>query len=97
MKITMKTSKTMAECFEDFILAKRAQGLADKTITSYQSQFRSISRHLDITTPIEDLTKSDLDSMVASMRNSELATNSISSYVRVLLFSPPRKNILYII
>ena len=83
MKITMKTSKTMAECFEDFILAKRAQGLADKTIVSYQSQFRSISRHLDITTPIEELTKSDLDSMVASMRQSNLATNSISSYVRV--------------
>ena len=84
MKITMKTSKTTAECFEDFIISKRAQGIADKTITTYQSQFRAVSNHLDATVPIEDLTKSDLDSMVASMRNSNLATNSISSYVRIL-------------
>ena len=84
MKITMKTSKTTAECFEDFIISKRAQGIADKTITTYQSQFRAVSKHLDVTIPIEDLTKSDLDNMVASMRNSNLATNSISSYVRIL-------------
>ena len=84
MKITMKTSKSMKEFFDDFIIAKKAQGLADKTITTYQSQFRAVSNHLDITVPIEDLTKSDLDSMVASMRQSDLATNSISSYVRIL-------------
>ena len=33
MKITMKTSKSMKEFFDDFIIAKKAQGLADKTIT----------------------------------------------------------------
>ena len=84
MKITMKTSKSMKEFFDDFIISKKAQGLADKTITTYQSQFRAVSKHLDITVPIEDLTKPDLDSMVASMRQSNLATNSISTYVRIL-------------
>ena len=84
MKITMKTSKTMKEFFDDFIIAKKAQGLADKTIKSYQSQFRSINNHLDVNVPIEDITKSDLEKMVTSMRNSNLAANSISTYVRIL-------------
>ena len=48
MKITMKTSKTMKAFFDDFIIAKKAQGLADKTIKSYQSQFRAINNHLDV-------------------------------------------------
>lgn len=84
MKITMKTSKTMKEFFDDFIIAKKAQGLADKTIKSYQSQFRAINNHLDVNVPIEDITKSDLEKMVTSMRNSNLAANSISTYVRIL-------------
>ena len=66
MKITMKTSKTMKAFFDDFIIAKKAQGLADKTIKSYQSQFRAINNHLDVNVPIEDITKSDLEKMVSS-------------------------------
>ena len=80
----MKPSKTMKEFFDDFIIAKKAQGLADKTIKSYQSQFRAINNHLDVNVPIEDITKSDLEKMVTSMRNSNLAANSISTYVRIL-------------
>lgn len=83
MKISMKIGKTVAECFEDFIFSKKAQGLVEKTIKSYRQQFNSLSRHLDVTMPIEVLSKSDLDSMVTSMRESKLAANSISSYVRV--------------
>lgn len=84
MKITMKTSKTTAQYFEDFIITKKALRLAEKTIKSYQSQFSAVSKYLDVTAPIDDLIKSDLDNMVASMRQSDLATNSISSYIRVL-------------
>lgn len=84
MKITMKTSKTMKEFFDDFIIAKKAQGLADKTIKTYQSQIGAVSNHLDVNVPIEDITKSDLEKMVTSMRNSNLAANSISTYVRIL-------------
>ena len=84
MKITMRTSKTMKEYFDDFIIAKKVQGLANKTISSYQSQFRAISNHLDVTVPIENITKADLEKMVASMRNTNLAANSISTYVRIL-------------
>ena len=57
--------------------------MAEKAIKSYRQQFDSLSRHLDVTMPIEALSKSDLDCMAASMRESEPAANSISSYVRV--------------
>jgi integrase/recombinase XerD len=83
MKITMETKISIAEYFNDFIIAKKAQGLADKTLKSYKQQFKSLSRHLDVTIPIDELTKADLNRMVTSMRNTNLATNSISSYIRV--------------
>ena len=39
MKITMETKISIAEYFNDFIIAKKAQGLADKTLKSYKQQF----------------------------------------------------------
>lgn len=83
MKNSMKTSITTAEYFDNFIIAKKAQGLADGTIKSYLSHFKGIGRHLDVTIPIEDLNAADLNSMIASMRTSGLSSNSISNYVRV--------------
>ena len=83
-KITMKNSTTAAETFDDFISSRKAKGLCDKTISSYYSHFKCISRHLDINVPIEQLNKADLENMIASMRGSGLSANTISSYVRVL-------------
>ena len=48
MKIPMKTGLSITEYFDDFIIAKQAQGLADKTIKSYKSHLKGISRHLDV-------------------------------------------------
>ncbi|MCI5604063.1 MAG: site-specific integrase, partial [Clostridia bacterium] len=84
MKISMKTSTSVAEYFNDFLLAKRAQGTADKTIQSYNYHFNAVSRHLDVNIPIEEWNKSKLHAMINSMRTSGLAANSISSYVRTL-------------
>ena len=83
-KIQMKTSETVAEIFDNFIMTRKAKGLSDKTVSSYKSHFKSMQNHLDVNVPIDDLTRADLESMVASMRDSGLAVNSISSYVRVL-------------
>jgi integrase/recombinase XerD len=83
-KITLNSGATIAETFNDFIIAKKAKGLADKTLTSYQSHFKAISRHLDITQEINHLTKCETDNMISSMRDSGLATNSINSYTRLL-------------
>ena len=84
MKIQMKKSETIAEVFDNFILTRKAKGLSDKTVLSYKSHFKSLRNYLDIELPIDDLTKTELENMVARMRDSGLAANSISSYVRVL-------------
>ena len=85
-KITMNTSsyKSVAEVFEDFVISQTAQGLSPTTLTNYHHHFHSISRHFDITQPMDALTKNKLEAMVVSMRQSGLAHNSISSYCRVL-------------
>ncbi len=84
MKIQMKKSETIAEVFDNFILTRKAKGLSDKTVLSYKSHFKSLRNYLNIELPIDDLTKTELENMVARMRDSRLAANSISSYVRVL-------------
>ena len=83
-EIKLNLGTTIADTFNDFIIARKAKGLADKTLESYKSHFKAIARHLDISRNIEDLTKSDTESMIASMRDSGLATNSINSYTRLL-------------
>ncbi len=83
-KIQMKTSETIAEVFENFIMARKAKGLSDKTIASYKSHFKTLRHYLNIDSPIADLSKEDLENMVAVMRDSGLASNSIGSYVRIL-------------
>lgn len=77
-------SKTVAEVFEDFVISQTAQGLSQITLTNYRNHFHSISNHLDIQKPMDTLTRKDLEMMVVSMRASNLAHNSISSYCRVL-------------
>ena len=62
---------------------RTAKGVSDKTIRNYHSHLHSLQKHLDFSAPLATLTKEDLDSMVISMRQSGLAHNSISSYLRV--------------
>jgi len=83
-KIQIKISNTLAETFEDFLLSKKAKGLSDKTLVTYKQHFKAISHHLHIDVSIDELTKEDLESMVSSMRESELSANSISSYTRTM-------------
>lgn len=83
-KITMPKSDTITEIFEDFIISRKTKGLAEKTLQSYRQHFRAIAKHLDISQPIDSLSKSDLDDMIASMRDADLSPNSINSYTRTL-------------
>ena len=76
--------KPLEEVFEDFVISKIAQGVADVTVATYRHHIHSISNHLDIQKPMDTLTRKDLESMVVSMRSSGLAHNTISSYCRVL-------------
>ncbi len=74
---------TIEEVFNDFVISQTAEGLADTTLRTYRTHIHSISKHIDIQKPIDELTRDDLDQMIVSMRNAGLAHNSISAYCRV--------------
>ena len=78
-----QTTLSMKGAFDEFVVAQTAKGLTEPTIKNYHAHFHSISRHVDIEKSFSDLTQADIDGMIVSMRKSGLATNSISSYVRV--------------
>ena len=63
----------MAEVYQDFILAKTAEGVSDVTIRNYHQHLHNISKYLDIEQPMAALSKRDLESMVCEMRAAELA------------------------
>lgn len=83
-KIKLKMTSTIEESFRNFLVTRKTKGVADKTLTTYESQFKAIARHLDVTMDIGTLQTEDLDQMISSMRDSGLAANSINSYTRVL-------------
>jgi len=85
-RIMMKNTKTatVEDVFSLFIAAATTRGVKDKTITTYRQHFRAISKRLDVSVPIADLTKQDLDNMIFTMRESDLSERSISSYTRTL-------------
>ena len=49
-KIKLNCAATMEETFADFLTSRKAKGLADKTLQSYEQQFRAVARHLDVKT-----------------------------------------------
>ena len=74
---------TFEEAFHIFLTDSAARGLAEKTLKTYRTHLRDISHYFDITTPLGKLSRHKMNEMVVAMRESGLATNSISSYVRV--------------
>lgn len=85
-KITMNRTenKTFSEVFELFTKSRIAKGVSDTTIRNYKQHLHSISKYLDITIPFDDVTGNTIDDMIIRMRNSDLAHNSIATYLRVL-------------
>ena len=83
-KIKMKNSVTVAETFHDFLMAKKAAGVREKTLLTYGQHFSAVSKRLSLDTPMNALNKADLEAMIASMRDAGLAANSIKSYTRTL-------------
>ena len=49
-KMKLNCAATMEETFADFLTSRKAKGLADKTLQSYEQQFRAVARHLDVKT-----------------------------------------------
>ena len=74
---------TFEEAFIIFLTDSAARGLAEKTLKTYRNHLHCISLYFDISTPLGKLSRNKMNEMVVAMRESGLATNSISSYVRV--------------
>ena len=70
-----QTTLSMKRAFDEFVVAQTAKGLTEPTIKNYHAHFPSISRHIDIEKSFSDLTQTDIDGMIVSMRKSVLATN----------------------
>lgn len=49
--------QTVAEVYQDFILAKTAEGVSDVTIRNYHQHLHNISKYLDIEQPMAALSK----------------------------------------
>ena len=78
-KITMYTSQTASiqEQFSRFLSVASAKGFSPKTIQVYREHLHCISKHLDVSLPLSLLTKADLESAVASMRESNLIPSAV--------------------
>ncbi|MGN1412939.1 MAG: tyrosine-type recombinase/integrase [Anaerovoracaceae bacterium] len=78
------SEKTIVEIYADYLTAQTARDLSESTIRNYKTHFKAISKHLDTEMTFSRLTKRDLEEMVVSMKESDLAHNSISTYVRAV-------------
>ncbi|MBQ7118928.1 MAG: site-specific integrase [Oscillospiraceae bacterium] len=82
--MTTSANPTAEQVFSFFISATAARGAKDKTLDTYKQHFRSISKRLDTSIPIGNLTKVHLDDMISEMRADGLSSRSINSYTRTL-------------
>ena len=83
-RIKLKKSLSLSESFEAFLLSKKSEGLSNKTLTTYKGHLACIARHINIYQQLSEINRSDFEVMISSMRESNLSSNSIASYVRTL-------------
>ena len=80
LKINFQQTQTIREAFADFLLQKKALGLADKTIETYSHHFDIISKYLDSSAPIAGLFKRPLDEMIEQMRSAGMKDTPIHNW-----------------
>lgn len=83
-KIKLKTELTISDAFDRFLLSKKSEGLTTKTLSTYKGHLACISHHINIFQSLSNISRSDLEQMISSMRESDLKPNSIASYIRTL-------------
>ena len=49
-RISVNSSVSFREVFKSFLLSKKAEGLAEKTLATYQQHLSAIGKHLDLST-----------------------------------------------
>ena len=68
----LKMPKQQLNNFEDvfhiFEASQNAKGVSETTLNNYKYNLKNISKYLDVRKPFEDVTKRDIEQMVAVMR-----------------------------
>ena len=82
--IKIKKSLTLEEAFGNFLLIKTSQGVTEATLKNYKSSLHCVFYYIDTSISLNELQKSDLQIGIAKMRATNLATNTIATYVRIL-------------
>ena len=73
-RISMRNvqKSTVEEYFNLYLSSAAAKGVKDKTLETYKNHFRSISKRMNTTVPMNRLTSQDLEEMMAlSLRSKE--------------------------
>ena len=85
-RISMRNvqKSSVSEYFDLYLSSAAARGVKDKTLQTYKNHFRSISKRMDVTVPMNRLNSQDLKDMILSMREEGLSASSINSYTRTL-------------
>ena len=85
-RISMRNvqKSTVEEYFSLYLSSAAAKGVKDKTLETYKNHFRSISKRMNTTIPMNRLTSQDLEEMILKMREEGLSASSINSYTRTL-------------
>ena len=83
MKLKKRTDPSISEAFAQYVLYKTARGVKEITVKTYKNHFHSMSAYLDMDKKLAAVTQEDLDLFVVRMRESDLAHNSVCSYIRV--------------
>ncbi len=88
MKIQIKENEQCGMSFEEaysaFIMDKTSYGVSDSTLKNYHNIFKTFKKYLDVSSPISELSKRELNGMVVAMRKAKLAQNSIATYTRMM-------------
>lgn len=61
------SNTSLKEVWESFIISQTSRGVSPATIKNYHNHLKGIARHIDIETPLADLTKRHLEQMVVSL------------------------------
>ena len=70
IKLKNRKNQTIEEVFALFVIPRTADGVSETTLKTYHNHFHTISLYLDVQQPLTDLTKSDLEAMIVSMKKS---------------------------
>lgn len=93
LKMPKQQLNNFEDVFHTFEASQNAKGVSETTLNNYKYNLKYISKYLDVKKPFEDVTKRDIEQMVAGMREAGLAHNTIATYVMLI----PIYNIYFVI